>query len=126
MEEPAEASNCFFDDSVGGEVDAAGGYAVTQAGTPAVWALLLPVCCRVTDGGETCMFQLPLRNHLKSRWFPRWFPRWLNEVGGWFPGNVRWFAKMAGWFPLGGSGRLATKEVALDLPRQVATESNKS
>ena len=52
---------------------------------------------------------LPLRNHLKSRWFPRWFPRWLIEVGRWFPGYVRWFAKMAGWFPLGGSGRLATK-----------------
>ena len=60
MEEPAEVSNCFFDDGVAGEIDDTGGVATTHegSGTPAVWALLLPVCCRATDGGEACMSQL--------------------------------------------------------------------
>ena len=54
MEERAESSNCFFDESTSDDVDAA----ATPAGTPPVWALLLPVCCRVKDGGEACMSQL--------------------------------------------------------------------
>ena len=39
---------------------------------------------------------LPLRNHLKTRWFPRWFPRWFLDIGGWFPGK-RWVVRWDSW-----------------------------
>ena len=56
---------------------------------------------------------LPLRNHLKTRWFPRWFPRWFLDIGGWFPGK-RWVVR---WGQVGGSPEVIEEESRMPVSR---------